>query len=76
FNAREGFDRRHDRLPSRAFEPLRGGPADGNRIDPVAFEAALDAYYAVMGWDPATGAPGAGTLAELGIAAFVERYRG
>jgi len=71
FNAREGFDRRHDALPPRAFEPLQGGPADGSRIDPEEFEAALDAYYAAMGWDPATGLPTPGKLAELGLADLV-----
>jgi aldehyde:ferredoxin oxidoreductase len=43
FNAREGIDRRDDRLPAKFFKPLTGtGPTKGVALDPAAIEGALD----------------------------------
>lgn len=75
FNAREGFTRRDDRLPPRAFEPLCGGPAEGRRIEPEAFQKALDDYYALMGWETATGNPSRGKLMELGLGWVAEELK-
>jgi len=67
FNAREGFDRAQDTLPKKFFKPLGGsGPTAGVAIDPQEFEAALDTYYAIMGWT-AGGVPTQAKLVELGI---------
>ncbi|UCF91272.1 MAG: aldehyde ferredoxin oxidoreductase family protein [Desulfobacterales bacterium] len=67
FNLREGLDRRQDRLPERVFEPLPEGPSRGRRVDRKRLEAALNQYYAMMNWDPATGHPTRGKLLELGL---------
>lgn len=62
FNAREGITREQDTLPKRLFEPLDGGPSDGKSVDRDQFEAALDTYYEMAGWDPVTGNPTPETL--------------
>lgn len=68
FNAREGFDRKDDRLPKKFFKPLAGtGPTAGVALDPVEVDAALDLYYQLVGWSPA-GLPTPAKLADLGIA--------
>ncbi len=67
FNAREGITREQDTLPKRLFEPLEGGPSDGKALDRDQFEAALNTYYEMAGWDPVTGNPTAETLDGLGL---------
>ncbi|HEY3313738.1 MAG TPA: aldehyde ferredoxin oxidoreductase family protein, partial [Bacillota bacterium] len=52
FNAREGFTRKDDELPTRVFEGLPDGPAAGRHVDRREFEAARDLYYGFAGWDP------------------------
>ena len=73
FNVREGFDRDDDSLPAVFQEPLdRSKGGDGRsqeppaRVDPEAFERALDRYYAARGWGP-EGRPTAATLARLAL---------
>ena len=65
FNAREGITRERDTLPKRMFEPLQGGPSDGKVVDRARWEAALDTYYEMAGWDPETGNPTRPTLEAL-----------
>jgi aldehyde:ferredoxin oxidoreductase len=68
FNAREGFNRKDDRLPKKFFKPLVGtGPTAGVVVNPQEFEAALDLYYQLNGWT-ADGVPTPAKLADLGIA--------
>lgn len=67
FNAREGITRERDTLPKRLFEPLAGGPSDGKVVDRAEFEAALETYYEMAGWDPVTGNPPRSTLEPLGL---------
>ena len=67
FNLREGFTVEDDMLPARIFEPLVGGPSDGNRIDKEAFIKARHQYYELMGWSLETGVPTATKLEELGL---------
>jgi aldehyde:ferredoxin oxidoreductase len=68
FNAREGFDRKDDRLPRKFFKPLVGtGPTAGVAVNPQEFEAALDLYYQLNGWT-ANGVPTPAKLADLGLA--------
>jgi aldehyde:ferredoxin oxidoreductase len=67
FNAREGITRDRDTLPKRLFEPLQGGPSDGEFIDRAEFEAALEMYYEQAGWDPVTGNPPRSTLENLDL---------
>jgi aldehyde:ferredoxin oxidoreductase len=67
FNAREGFSRKDDKLPKKFFKPLVGtGPTAGAAVDRDQFEAALDVYYAMLGWT-ANGIPTRAKLADLGI---------
>jgi aldehyde:ferredoxin oxidoreductase len=67
FNAREGFTRKDDKLPTKFFKPLAGtGPTAGTAIDPLEFASALDMYYQIMGWTP-DGLPTQVKLAELDI---------
>jgi aldehyde:ferredoxin oxidoreductase len=68
FNAREGIDRKNDRLPAKFFKPLAGtGPTKGVALDPAVIEGALDEYYRLAGWDTQTGNPTPETLARLGL---------
>ena len=68
FNAREGIDRKNDRLPAKFFKPLSGtGPTRGRALDPAVIEEALDEYYRLAGWDGQTGNPTPKTLARLGL---------
>jgi aldehyde:ferredoxin oxidoreductase len=68
FNAREGVGRERDTLPKRLFdEPLKGGPSDGVFITRDEFEAALNDYYELAGWDKTTGMPARSKLEELGL---------
>jgi len=68
FNAREGIDRKDDRLPAKFFKPLGGtGPTSGVALDPGVIEGALDEYYRLAGWDGQTGNPTPDTLARLGL---------
>jgi aldehyde:ferredoxin oxidoreductase len=67
FNAREGFDRKQDKLPKKLFRALKGtGPTAGIALTTEEIEAALDEYYRLAGWTP-TGIPTAPTLEKLGL---------
>jgi aldehyde:ferredoxin oxidoreductase len=66
FNNREGFTRANDNLPQRMYEPLENGKLEGVSIDPDKFEAMLDLYYSMAGWDN-QGVPTPGKLAELDL---------
>lgn len=73
FNAREGAGKKDDTLPSRCFEPLRGmGGLVGTAVEREAFTQALDLYYRMSGWNPATGNPTAAKYQELGLGWVVE----
>ena len=68
FNAREGIGREADTLPEKFHDvPLRGGPSDGYFIERQEWQRARETYYAMCGWDQATGYPTRGKLEELGI---------
>lgn len=67
FNAREGFTRAEDKLPACFFQGLPEGPAAGARVDPDAFARAMELYYHYAGWDPVSGNPRPGKLAELNL---------
>jgi len=67
FNAREGFDRRQDKLPKKFFKALKGsGPTAGIALTHEEMNTALDEYYRLAGWT-AQGVPTAPTLEKLGI---------
>ncbi|WP_117368250.1 aldehyde ferredoxin oxidoreductase family protein [Natrarchaeobaculum sulfurireducens] len=64
FNLREGFSRADDELPSTLTEPLEDDGTAG--LDPEAFDALLDRYYAIRGWNN-RGQPTETTLRRLDL---------
>jgi len=69
FNAREGIDRKQDKLPAKFFKKaLKGGASDGWKLDPAEFEAALDTYFELSEWDVETGVPTRAKLEQLDLA--------
>jgi len=67
FNLREGLTARDDTLPDRFFQPMEGGTLKGKKIDKEQFSKAIETYYEMMGWDPESGVPRRGKLAELDL---------
>lgn len=67
FNAKNGFDRKDDVLPKKAFLPITYGEGEVAQITPEGYEKTLTAYYEYMGWDPETGTPTPETLKRLGL---------
>lgn len=67
FNAREGIDRAADRLPKRLYKMLEDGVSAGLQVGVAEVETAKDVYYAMAGWDIATGTPLPATLERLGL---------
>jgi aldehyde:ferredoxin oxidoreductase len=69
FIAREGVRRKDDIPPWREFEePFPNGPHKGAVLDRKKYEAMLDEYYTLHGWDIKTGIPNKKKLEELGLA--------
>ena len=67
FNARDGFDRRHDTLPRRIqTEPLHVIDAEGEGSMVKDLDAFLDEYYRLRGWSE-NGIPLPEKLRELGL---------
>ncbi|MDO9211041.1 MAG: aldehyde ferredoxin oxidoreductase family protein [Deltaproteobacteria bacterium] len=67
FNCREGVSRKDDSLPIRATQqPIPSGPSQGMYCPPEEFQAMLDEYYSLRGWD-ANGIPTAEKLRGLGL---------
>jgi len=66
-NYREGLTKDDDRLPEVLHRPLQNGKLKGQKIDKEQFREFLETYYEAMGWDPKTGYPTRGTLAQLDI---------
>ncbi|MBC7190347.1 aldehyde ferredoxin oxidoreductase family protein [Candidatus Aerophobetes bacterium] len=66
FNAREGFTKKDDWLPDRAFEGLLSGPRKGQKLDREKLKEAVDLYYQMAGWNE-DGVPTKGRLAELDL---------
>jgi aldehyde:ferredoxin oxidoreductase len=67
FNARDGFDRRHDTLPQRLqTEPLHVIDAEGEGQMVRNLDGFLDEYYKLRGWTE-NGIPSRQKLEELGL---------
>jgi aldehyde:ferredoxin oxidoreductase len=67
FNAREGFERKDDKLPKKFFKPLVGvGPSSGVVLSHEEMDAALDEYYDLAGCTK-NGIPTQETLKALDI---------
>ena len=68
FNAREGLDRKADKLPKKFFKQLKGsGPTAGMALTHEEIESALDEYYRLAGWS-SNGIPTLETMERLDIA--------
>jgi aldehyde:ferredoxin oxidoreductase len=67
FNCREGVSRKDDTLPFRVTnQPIPSGPSQGMLCPPQEFNALLEEYYRLRGWD-GNGIPSAGKLKDLGL---------
>jgi aldehyde:ferredoxin oxidoreductase len=75
FNAREGFTRRDDTLPSRVMEPLPEGPLKGEAYPTSNLEAMLDLYYDYRGWNRGRGWPTRSKLEELTLDKLIPEIR-
>jgi aldehyde:ferredoxin oxidoreductase len=63
----DGLNRKDDTLPHRYFdEPIPEGPARGHAVSRDGFNAMLDEYYRLHGWDE-HGIPKKRTLGRLGL---------
>ena len=67
FNAREGIGRAEDKLPKKMYQALQGGASDGVALTETEFEATIDMYYELAGWDVETGMPTKEKLESLGF---------
>lgn len=68
FNAREGLDRKDDKLPKKFFKQLQGdGPTAGIALTHEEIESAIDEYYRIAGWTN-NGIPTQQTMERLDIA--------
>ena len=65
YNAREGIGTEADVLPKKMKKALVGGKTDGLSLNKAELEQAKDWYYAMSGWDVATGIPTRAKLEEL-----------
>jgi len=68
YNAREGIGREADTLPKKMHKALVGGKSDGIAVTAEEVEQAKDVYYAMAGWDVATGVPTRRKLEDLDLA--------
>lgn len=67
FNAREGLDRKADKLPKKFFKQLQGvGPTAGIALTQEEVDSAIDEYYRLAGWT-SNGVPTRETLRRHGI---------
>lgn len=67
FNAREGLDRKDDKLPKKFFKALGGsGPSAGVALTEGEIETAKDEYYRLAGWTN-NGTPTPDTLRKLDL---------
>lgn len=68
FNAREGLDRKDDKLPKKFFKQLQGvGPTAGIALTHEEVDSAIDEYYKLAGWTN-NGIPTPETMERLDIA--------
>lgn len=77
FNVRVGMTRKDDKPPERFFQPIKSGPAKGERLEKEKFKKVLDEYYELRGWDKETGLPTRVKLQEVGlkeVADNLEKY--
>ena len=68
YETMEGLTRDMERLPERFHKPIESGKYAGAVLEPETLEKLKDDYYALRGWDVATGTPTQETLETLGLA--------
>ncbi len=71
FLVRHGFRRKDDDVPAKFYNKWTHGPRAGTCVEPEEFQAMLDRYYALHGWD-SEGIPTEKTLRRLGIDLRIE----
>ncbi len=65
---RGGMTRQTDSLPKRFMDqPIKEGPFKGSVLETSKFEEMKSRYYALRGWDVATGIPTRETLEQTGL---------
>lgn len=69
YNLGAGLSRKDDTLPERCFEPILGDASEGAVLERDKWNAMLDEYYDVRGWDR-DGVPTEQTLDRLEISRF------
>jgi len=74
FSIREGISAKDDTLPERFAEPLKEGPAKGERFSREDFERMRSEYYKIRGWDK-NGIPTGEKLKQLGLDYVAEGLR-
>ena len=68
YNVRLGITRETDSLPKRYMDQLIGeGEYSSGVLESGKFEQMKDKYYALRGWDIATGIPTRETLENIGL---------
>ena len=68
FCVRDGMTRETDSLPKGYMDhPIKEGPFKGSVLKSNKFEKMKDEYYALRGWDIATGIPTKETLKLTGL---------
>ena len=67
YEAMEGLTRDIEKLPERFHKPIESGKYAGAVLEPDTLERMKDDYYALRGWDVATGTPTGETLKTLGL---------
>jgi len=68
YNAREGMTRETDKLPRRFMDnPVKVDDTTTSVLETAKFEGMKDRYYALRGWDVATGIPTRETLEQYGL---------
>ncbi len=66
FNAREGLNKVNDVLPQKTFKPLKGGKSDGIALTHEEFDASVEDFYRINGYDD-NGVPTRGRLESVGL---------
>ena len=67
YEAMEGLTRDMEKLPERFHKPIESGKYAGAMLESETLEKMKDDYYALRGWDVATGTPTGETLKTLGL---------
>jgi len=68
YDCREGLTREQDRIPKRFLDTVvTEGPQKGQMVEEEKLEQMKSEYYALKGWDVATGVPTRETLEKRGL---------